>query len=214
MDMTNGAVLLAGVALTMGLAAVGVLWRLRRDRRPERPAEKERAEAAPETPAAPPVEPPVPRAPSAPAAPEPEQVARRFRVAADGEVRQCLFVVLDWPGLDTNRRIRRRLEEVGAVYDARQRVYNIHPPRTGYRMMIANSTPPGALPPLHEEGEHPVVDGLSILVHFRNRRRVAHSPDALIDFTRSIAALGGKILDAERREVSDAEFEQLRGATP
>lgn len=212
MDMTNGAILLAGVALTMGLAAVGVLWRLRRDRRREAPA----VTAAPETPPPAPVAPPAastPAAPSAPAAPEPEQVARRFRVAADGEVRQCLFVVLDWPGLDTNRRIRRRLDEVGAVYDARQRVYNIHPPRTGYRMMIASSTPPGALPPLHEEGEHPVVDGLSILVHFRNRRRVAQSPDALIDFTRSIAALGGKILDAERREVSDAEFEQLRGTS-
>ncbi|MFG6159948.1 hypothetical protein ACGTNG_14190 [Halomonas sp. 1390] len=215
--MTNGAVLLAGVALTMGLATVGVLWRLRRDRRPEATAETDPVETAPETPApAPSAGPPASPAPAprASAAPEPEQVARRFRVAAEGEVRQCLFVVLDWPGLDTNRRIRRRLEEAGAVYDARQRVYNIHPPRTGYRMMIANSTPPGALPPLHEEGQHPVVDGLSILVHFRNRRRVAHSPDALIDFTRSIAAMGGKILDAERHEVSDEEFEQLRGAAP
>ncbi|SFT75372.1 cell division protein ZipA C-terminal FtsZ-binding domain-containing protein [Halomonas saccharevitans] len=218
MEMTNGAVLLAGVALTMGLAAVAVLWRWRRDRRPEAPVERDFAEPVPEAPpeSPSPVDPPASSIPAASqsAAPEPEQVAQRFRVATDGEVRQCLFVVLDWPGLDTNRRIRRKLEEAGAVFDVRQRVYNIHPPRTGYRMMIANSTPPGALPPLHEEGEQPVVDGLSILVHFRNRRRVAHSPDALIDFTRAIAAIGGKILDAERREVSDEEFEQLRGARP
>lgn len=214
MNMTTGAVLLAGLALTMGLGAVGVLWRLRRDRRRDAARAAPSPEASAPTPVAPSAASPPPTSSAkAPVEPEPERVARRFRVDADGEVRQCLFVVLDWPGLDTNRRIRRKLEEAGAVYDARQRVYNVHPPRTGYRMMIASSTPPGALPPLHEEGEHPVVDGLSILVHFRNKRRVAQSPDALVDFTRAIAALGGKILDAERREVSDAEFERLRGTS-
>lgn len=207
MDMTSGAMLMAGVALTMGISALGIFWYLRRDT-PEPPVEP-----APEARVEPPPAEPAP-APAVPSGPEPEQVAQRFRVAKGAEVRQCLFVVLDWPGLDTNRRLRRRLEEVDAAYDPRQQVYNIHPPRTGYRMVIASSTPPGTLPPLHEDGEHPVVDGISILVHFRNKRRVAHSPDALIDFTRSVAALGGRILDAERHEVSDEEFEQLRRAAP
>ncbi|RAH39544.1 cell division protein ZipA C-terminal FtsZ-binding domain-containing protein [Halomonas sp. HG01] len=208
MDMMSGAMLMAVVALAMGVSALGVFWYLRRDR-----AETS-GEPTP-APAAKPESPPEPAsASSGPTLPEPEQVAERFRVAKGAEVRQCLFVVLDWPGLDTNRRLRRKLEEVGAAYDPKQRVYNVHPPRTGYRMVIANSTPPGALPPLHEDGEHPVVDGISILVHFRNKRRVAHSPDALIDFTRSVAALGGRILDAERQEVGDEEFEQLRRAAP
>ncbi len=211
MDTMSGAVLLAGVALAMGLTALGLFWYLRRGSR-RQVASEPVSEPPPK--AAPPVEPSPEPTPSAPTTPDPEEVAQRFRVAKGAEVRQCLFVVLDWPGLDTNRRLRRRLEEVGAEYDPKQRVYNVHPPRTGYRMVIANSTPPGALPPLHEPGEHPVVDGISILVHFRNKRRVAHSPEALIDFTRSVAALGGKILDAERHEVSDEEFEQLRRAAP
>lgn len=204
--------LLAGLALAMGGTALGLTWYLRRGSRrglPDEAADTMTTEAMP----SPPPEPP--RASPEPASrPEPRAVARRFRVANSDDVRQCLFVVLDWPGLDTNRRLRRKLEDVDAVYDAKQKVYNIRPPRTGYRMVVANSTPPGALPPLHEEGEHPVVDGISILVHFRNKRRVAHSPDALIDFTLAVAALGGKILDAERREVSDAEFEQLRDTAP
>ncbi|MCK2182425.1 cell division protein ZipA C-terminal FtsZ-binding domain-containing protein [Halomonas getboli] len=208
MNMTSGAMLLAGMALVLALMALGLFWYLRRDR-VEASAEPD---AEPPVASAPSAEPEP--TPSAPATPEPEEVAQRFRVAKGAEVRQCLFVVLDWPGLDTNRRLRRRLEEAEAVYDAKRKVYNIHPPRTGYRMVIANSTPPGALPPLHEDGEHPVVDGISILVHFRNKRRVAHSPDALIDFTRSVAALGGRILDAERHEVSDEAFEQLRRAAP
>ncbi|MBB3142675.1 hypothetical protein [Halomonas organivorans] len=211
MDITSGAMLLAGVALAMGGSALGLSWYLRRGARREPPAEPD---APAMTREAPPAAEPRSAPPPTASGPEPEAVARRFRVASADDVRQCLFVVLDWPGLDTNRRLRRKLEELDAVYDARQRVYNIRPPRTGYRMVIANSTPPGALPPLHEEGEHPVVEGISILVHFRNKRRVAHSPDALIDFTLGVAALGGKILDAERREISDEEFERLRRAAP
>ncbi|ATJ81930.1 hypothetical protein ACFPTY_03025 [Halomonas beimenensis] len=209
MDMTKGVMLLAGGALAMALLALGLFLYLRRgDGEPSEPA------AAPpvrERSAAPPAPAPPPSAAPAPSDERPS-AAHRFRVSAGGEVKQCLFVVLDWPGLDTNRRLNKLLEEAGAVYDPKQRVYNVRPPRTGYRMVVANSSPPGGLPPLHEEGEHPIVDGISILVHFRNKRRVANSPDALIDFTRSVAAIGGRILDAERHEVSDEDFAALRGA--
>lgn len=210
MDMTNGAMLLAGMALATGLLALGLFWYLRRGPR-DVPAESSTIPAAPS-----PVT-PQRRSASEPVATPPESssrpaVAHRFRVASDDDVKQCLFVVLDWPGLDTNRRLNKLLEAVDAVYDRKRRVYNIRPPRTGYRMVVACSTPPGELPPLHEEGDHPVVEGISILVHFRNKRRVANSPDALIDFTQSVAAIGGKILDAQRKEVSDEDFAALRGA--
>lgn len=211
MDMTSGVMLLAGLAMIMAIGALGLFVYLRRNLREPPAARPESPPTATPPPAPEPAEPtPAPEPPASPAA---DEVAHRFRVASADEVRQCLFVVLDWPGLDTNRRLHKRLEEVGAVYDAQRRVYNIHPPRTGYRMVIANSTPPGDLPPLHEDGDHPVVDGISILVHFRNKRRVAQSPEALIDFTQSVAAIGGKILDAQRHEVSEADFASLRGAS-
>lgn len=144
---------------------------------------------------------------------EREPPSHRFRVASGSGIQQCLFVVFDWPAKDTNRRLATRLETFGAHYDRKQQVYIIRDPRARYRLTVANATPPGNMPPLHEGGELPIVQGVSVLVHFVNKRRVANSPETLIDFTLSVAEIGGKILDADRQEVTEADFELLRGAS-
>ncbi|SDK61989.1 hypothetical protein [Billgrantia gudaonensis] len=208
MNSTNGAILLAGVAIALGLIALGIFLYVRR----AQPDEEPRASAPEPSPSGPEPQAPEPAAAANVEASEPaaEEVSHRFQVVRGDGVQQCLFVVFDWPALDTNRRLNKVLEEEGAIFDTKQGVYTIRDGRAGYRLTVADSTPPGRLPPLHEEGEHPIVGGISILVHFRNKKRVAQSPETLIRLTQSVAAIGGKILDAERNEVSAEDFERLR----
>src|SRR5690554_1884424 len=134
----------------------------------------------------------------------------RFHVVSGDDIKQCLFVILDWPGPDTNRRLAKLFEKYQAQYDAKLGVYTIRAPRAGYRLTVANSSPPGILPPIHEGGDQPTVAGVSILIHFLNKRNVARYPDTLIELTQAIVAIGGHILDAERNVVSTQEFEKLR----
>lgn len=134
----------------------------------------------------------------------------RFHVVSGDDIKQCLFVILDWPGLDTNRRLARLFEQYQAQYDGKLGVYTIRAPRAGYKLTVANSSPPGILPPIHEGDDQPTVTGVSILIHFLNKRNVARYPETLIELTQAIVAIGGHVLDAERKVVSAEEFEKLR----
>ncbi|MCE8032796.1 MAG: cell division protein ZipA C-terminal FtsZ-binding domain-containing protein [Halomonas sp.] len=208
MDPVVAVLIVAGVALLLALVCMVAFLKSRsvRSELTETPlATRRMAEATqvevPET---------VPL-PAAGAQSEPEsEPMRRFQVASGKEIKQCLFVILDWPGLDTNRRLARLLKEYNANYDAKLGVYKIRDPLAGYKLTIANSSPPGTLPPIHEGDDQPIVSGVSILIHFVSKRSVARNPETLIDITQSIAAIGGHILDAERNTVSEEEFEQLR----
>ncbi|WP_156085529.1 cell division protein ZipA C-terminal FtsZ-binding domain-containing protein [Billgrantia saliphila] len=210
MDPVIGVLIIAGVALLLALICLVALLRSRRAREPLAPTAPPAAARTPARPATP--VPPTPPAPEAvPAATEETPAPRhRFEVSSGSEIKQCLFVILDWPGLDTNRRLARLLKEYNADYDAKFGVYKIRDPLAGYKLTIANSSPPGTLPPIHEGDDQPIVHGVSILIHFINKRSVARNPDTLIQITQSIAAIGGHILDAERNAVSNEEFELLR----
>ncbi|WP_162623133.1 cell division protein ZipA C-terminal FtsZ-binding domain-containing protein [Billgrantia lactosivorans] len=209
MDAVVAVLIVAGVALLLSLVCLVAFVKSRgaRSEIEQAPLATRRvAEAAP----APPAE-EAARA-EAGARPEPDapEPMHRFQVASGKEIKQCLFVILDWPGLDTNRRLARLLREYNANYDAKLGVYKIRDPLAGYKLTIANSSPPGTLPPLHEGDDQPTVPGVSILIHFVSKRSVARNPETLIHITQSIAAIGGHILDAERNAVSVEEFEQLR----
>ncbi|WP_163560539.1 hypothetical protein [Halomonas sp. NO4] len=209
MNSTSGAILLAVAAVSLALTALAIFLYLRR----AQPADEPIAGSETEPPPAPAASEPDPTvSPSEPASAEATSVSHRFQVVQGDGVQQCLFVVFDWPALDTNRRLNKLLETEGAVYDTRQGVYSLRDTRAGYRLTVADSTPPGRLPPLHEPGQHPIVGGVSILVHFRNKKRVAQSPETLIRLTQSVAAIGGRILDADRQAVSDEDFARLRQA--
>jgi hypothetical protein len=208
MDPVLGVLIVAGVALLLAMVCLVVFVRSRRRNELE-PTPPTQAEGSATTPGAP----ANPSSPSVEDKPETEPVQEpmhRFQVVSSKEIKQCLFVIIDWPGLDTNRRLARLLTEYNAHYDPQLGVYTIRDPRAGYKLTIANSSPPGTLPPIHEGDDQPTVQGVSILIHFINKRSVARNPDTLINITQAIAAIGGHILDAERNAVSNEEFEALR----
>ncbi|MGR2739692.1 cell division protein ZipA C-terminal FtsZ-binding domain-containing protein [Billgrantia sp. Q4P2] len=209
MDPVVVVLIVAGVALLLALLCMVAFLKSRsaRSELEEAPSATRRvAEAAPDTGAE------ESTRPKAAAQPEPDEQEpmHRFKVASGKDIKQCLFVILEWPGLDTNRRLARLLKEYNAQYDAKLGVYKIRDPLAGYKLTIANSSPPGTLPPIHEGDDQPTVPGVSVLIHFVSKRSVARNPETLIQITQSIASLGGHILDAERNAVSNEEFEQLR----
>jgi FtsZ-interacting cell division protein ZipA len=209
MDPVLVVLIVAGIALLLALVCLVAFLKSRRarDELELAPPVQPRVAAASEPPPAQPARSAKPDA----AEPEPKpEPMHRFEVASGKDIKQCLFVILDWPGLDTNRRLARLLKEYNAHYDAKLGVYVIRDPLAGYKLTIANSSPPGTLPPIHEGDDQPTVQGVSILIHFVSKRSVARNPETLIQITQAIASIGGHILDAERNAVSEEEFELLR----
>lgn len=141
---------------------------------------------------------------------EPDSFLDRYTVQPGQDLKQCFFVILDWPGLDTNRRLARIFRKYQAHYDTKLGVYTIRDPLAGYKLTVANASPPGTLPPIHEGDDHPIVAGVSILFHFLHKRNVARHPEMLIELTQAVVAIGGHILDAERKVVTTKDFEELR----
>ncbi|MGL6216152.1 cell division protein ZipA C-terminal FtsZ-binding domain-containing protein [Billgrantia desiderata] len=206
MDPVVSVLIVAGVALLLALLCLVAFIKSRRQREDAELAPRVQARVVDTQPA------PSQPVPSAqPTEPDPaSEPMRRFQVVSSKDIKQCLFVILDWPGLDTNRRLARLLKEYNAHYDAKLGVYTIRDPLAGYKLTIANSSPPGTLPPIHDGDDQPTVAGVSILIHFISKRSVARNPDTLIQITQAIADIGGHILDAERNAVSAEEFEALR----
>lgn len=122
-----------------------------------------------------------------------------------------LFVVFDEPGLEANRALGQLLSDVKAFYEAGLGIYHVPPGPEGYPLTVANASSPGKLPPLHLSGDHPPVQGVSILIKFINSRSVSRSPETLISFTHRVAEIGGRILDVERKPVTEETFAELRG---
>ena len=119
---------------------------------------------------------------------------------------QCLFVMFDAPSQAINQALGEMLAVKNAFYEAELGAFHLPPGPQGYPIMLASATSPGKLPPLHKEhkeGEHTPVQGVSILIRFLNTRKVSRNPEDLITFTHEVAALGGKILDAKRKPITE-----------
>lgn len=184
-------ILLAGIAIVLGLITLVLFYRV-----VIKPRRKQAPPTPPEDTTAQPAEP-------APATPEKPAKSKK-------PMEQCLFVVFDTPSQAINTTLGEILKEKNAFYEAELGAFHLPPGPKGYPLMVASATSPGTLPPLHKEGEHPPVQGVSILIRFLNARKVSRSPDDLIAFTHELAALGGHILDAKREPITDATLTEMR----
>lgn len=138
-----------------------------------------------------------------------ESRGQRKKKRAD-KTQRYLFVVFDEPSSETNRLLGQLLKGTKAFYEAELGIYHIPPGPEGYPLTVANASSPGTLPPLHlDDVEHPPVHGVSILIKFINSRSLSHSPDTMIGFTRRVADIGGRILDVERKPVTDESLAAL-----
>lgn len=157
---------------------------------------------------------PSPQESAASAPPRPDPAPTPTRRASRGPSRtqtqalkQCWFVVFDTPSEATNRGLATRLNERNAFYDAALGVYYVTSQSAAYQLTIAHSSSPGRLPPLHQDGEHPTVDGISVLIKFINKRSVVRNPSTFIDLVMDVHALGGRILTSDREEIDPEAFQ-------
>lgn len=208
MNQSTLVVLLAALALVLGLVALFVFYRfVIKDRNS--------AETGPEAEA---------RTEAQPTSNDRGAIAGRPQATSSGskarkqvkkkgvdKTQRYLFVMFDNPGPETNQALGQLFSDVKAFYEADLGVYHIPPGPEGYPLTVANASSPGKLPALHKDGDYDPVQGISVLIKFINSRRVSNSPESLIRFTQQVADIGGQILDFERKPVTDKTFAELRG---
>ncbi|XGA79745.1 hypothetical protein OR573_14875 [Halomonas sp. CH40] len=183
-------VLLAGAAVFFGLISLVLFYRVVIK---PRQAAKQPEEA---------VTPP----PATPEAPSRQKTAAKPKARAE----QCLFVVFEQPSQAINQALGKMLKDRNAFYEDALGAFHLPPGPHGYPLMVASATSPGKLPPLHKEGEHPPVKGVSILIRFLNAHKVSRNPDDLIAFTHDVAALGGQMLDARQQPITPEKLAEMR----
>lgn len=190
MSTTYLPLLLAGIAVVLGLISVVLFYKVVIAPRKAEPSSQQ----AP--------------TPSAEQADTPSYQSQPKTTSKQGKkpTQQCLFVMFDAPSQTINQALGEMLTAKNAFYEAELGAFHLPPGPQGYPIMLASATSPGKLPPLHKEhkeGEHTPVQGVSILIRFLNTRKVSRNPEDLITFTHEVAALGGKILDAKRKPITE-----------
>ena len=194
MSTTYLPLLLAGIAVVLGLISVVLFYKVVIAPRKAEPSSQQASAPSPTS--------------SAEQADTPSYQRQPKASSKQGKkpTQQCLFVMFDTPSQAINQALGEMLAAKNAFYEAELGAFHLPPGPQGYPIMLASATSPGKLPPLHKEhkeGEHTPVQGVSILIRFLNTRKVSRNPEDLITFTHKVAALGGKILDAKRKPITE-----------
>ena len=194
MSTTYLPLLLAGIAVVLGLISVVLFYKVVIAPRKAEPSSQQASTHSPTS--------------SSEQADTPSYQRQPKTSSKQGKkpTQQCLFVVFDTPSQAINQALGEMLAAKNAFYEAELGAFHLPPGPQGYPIMLASATSPGKLPPLHKEhkeGEHTPVQGVSILIRFLNTRKVSRNPEDLITFTHKVAALGGKILDAKRKPITE-----------
>lgn len=197
MSTTYLPLLLAGIAVVLGLISVVLFYKVVIAPRKAEPSSQQAFTPAPTS--------------SAEQADTPSYQSQPKTTSKQGKkpTQQCLFVMFDTPSQAINQALGEMLAAKNAFYEAELGAFHLPPGPQGYPIMLASATSPGKLPPLHKEykehkeGEQTPVQGVSILIRFLNTRKVSRNPEDLITFTHEVAALGGKILDAKRKPITE-----------
>ncbi|MCF2912804.1 cell division protein ZipA C-terminal FtsZ-binding domain-containing protein [Vreelandella aquamarina] len=203
MSTTYLPLLLAGIAVVLGLISVVLFYKVVIAPRKAEPSSQQAPAPLPTSSAK---QADTPSYQSQPKTTSKQSQPKTTSKQSKKPTQQCLFVMFDAPSQAINQALGEMLTEKNAFYEAELGAFHLPPGLQGYPIMLASATSPGKLPPLHKEhkeGEHTPVQGVSILIRFLNTRKVSRNPEDLITFTHEVAALGGKILDAQRKPITE-----------
>ncbi|PRY64260.1 hypothetical protein B0H98_106172 [Vreelandella songnenensis] len=126
----------------------------------------------------------------------------------------CLFVVFNQPDIALNQKIQALMNTWEASYDASLQVYLIAGVTPQNPVRVANAYPPGVMPSAEAFlDEASVLSGVSLIVEKLKRKRGFDKVQLgkLITLGEEFAALGGDILDAERKPASSKTFKNITG---
>lgn len=125
-----------------------------------------------------------------------------------------LFVIFNQPDPALNQKIQGLLQAWEAHYDTTLQVYLASGVTPQNPIRIANAYPPGSMPA--EEvflDEANVVGGVSLIVEKPKRKRGFDKVQLgkLVELSEEFAALGGSVLDEERKPASRKTFKNITG---
>lgn len=120
-------------------------------------------------------------------------------------------VLFDSPSPGLNERLNVALASAGGVYEPVAKAFTVVSESSRTPMVIENAFPPGQLPSFTDDNSQYLIKGVSIKIIENNR---ALKPSKLqlarlVSLAKSLARLGGKVVDAKKQPITKAGFKAV-----
>lgn len=142
-----------------------------------------------------------------------EEVVTENDDADENSTTHALYVMFDHSSLAVNHKLLLCLQKWEAHYDATRHVYSVPGVTPQNPLLVTNAYPPGVMPALDSfQQEDNLVSGVSVVLRKSNRKRGFDKVqlEQLVTFTQELAALGGSVLDAERKAATSKTFQAIK----
>lgn len=142
-----------------------------------------------------------------------EEMATENDNADENSASHALYVMFDHLSLAVNHKLLSCLQKREAHYDATRHVYSVPGATPQNPLLVTNAYPPGVMPALDSfQQEDNLISGVSVVLRKSNRRRGFDKVqlEQLVAFTQELAALGGSVLDAERKAATSKTFQAIK----
>lgn len=120
-------------------------------------------------------------------------------------------VLFETPSPGLNERLSVALASAGAVYEPSTKAFTVMGESSRNPIVIENAFPPGQLPSFTDDNSQYLIKGVTIKVNESGR---SLSPSKLqlarlVSLAKSLARLGGKVVDANQQPITKAGFKAV-----
>ncbi|UTA79353.1 hypothetical protein J4377_15620 [Halomonas sp. XH26] len=120
-------------------------------------------------------------------------------------------VLFETPSPGLNERLSVALASAGAVYEPSTKSFTVMGESSRNPIVIENAFPPGQLPSFTDDNSQYLIKGVTIKVNESGR---SLSPSKLqlarlVSLAKSLARLGGKVVDANQQPITKAGFKAV-----
>ncbi|MFU1519337.1 hypothetical protein ACM25P_12715 [Vreelandella alkaliphila] len=132
-------------------------------------------------------------------------------LANEGGTSWGVQVLFETPSPGLNERLSVALASVGAVYEPSTKAFTVTGESSRHPIIIENAFPPGQLPSFTDDNSQYLIKGVTIKVNESGR---SLSPSKLqlarlVSLAKSLARLGGKVVDANQQPITKAGFKAV-----
>ncbi|WP_457942728.1 hypothetical protein ACSTAY_15290 [Vreelandella alkaliphila] len=132
-------------------------------------------------------------------------------LANEGGTSWGVQVLFETPSLGLNERLSVALASAGAVYEPSTKSFTVMGESSRNPIVVENAFPPGQLPSFTDDNSQYLIKGVTIKVNESGR---SLSPSKLqlarlVSLAKSLARLGGKIVDANQQPITKAGFKAV-----
>lgn len=132
-------------------------------------------------------------------------------LASEGNTSWGVQVLFDTPSPGLNERLSVALASAGAVYEPSAKAFTVMGESSRNPIVVENAFPPGQLPSFTDDNSQYLIKGVTIKVN-ENSRSLSPSKlqlVRLVSLAKSLARLGGKVVDANQQPITKAGFKAV-----